>query len=65
MLPRPTVTLAGEGEVIVVYGPGSFIGELAQLTGRPALARARSHRGPALIELRTDPGQLSPDLRLG
>jgi acetolactate synthase I/II/III large subunit len=30
-----------------------------------ALARARSHRGPALIELRTDPEQLSPDLRLG
>jgi acetolactate synthase I/II/III large subunit len=29
-----------------------------------ALARARAHQGPALIELRTDPGQLSPDLRL-
>jgi acetolactate synthase-1/2/3 large subunit len=29
-----------------------------------ALARARSHQGPALIELRTDPEQLSPDLRL-
>jgi acetolactate synthase-1/2/3 large subunit len=29
-----------------------------------ALARARAHRGPALIELRTDPNQLSPDLRL-
>ncbi|HUN30458.1 MAG TPA: thiamine pyrophosphate-dependent enzyme [Trebonia sp.] len=29
-----------------------------------ALARARAHRGPALIELRTDPGQLTPDLRL-
>jgi acetolactate synthase I/II/III large subunit len=29
-----------------------------------ALARARAHQGPALIELRTDPRQLSPDLRL-
>ncbi len=29
-----------------------------------ALARARAHHGPALIELRTDPNQLSPDLRL-
>ena len=29
-----------------------------------ALARARAHHGPALIELRTDPDQLSPDLRL-
>ena len=29
-----------------------------------ALARARAHQGPALIELRTDPHQLSPDLRL-
>jgi acetolactate synthase-1/2/3 large subunit len=29
-----------------------------------ALARALAHRGPALIELRTDPEQLSPDVRL-
>jgi acetolactate synthase-1/2/3 large subunit len=29
-----------------------------------ALARARAHQGPALIELRTDPGQLTPDARL-
>ena len=29
-----------------------------------ALARARAHQGPALIELRTDPAQLTPDLRL-
>jgi len=29
-----------------------------------ALARARAHPGPALIELRTDPGQLTPDLRI-
>ena len=30
-----------------------------------ALARALAHRGPALIELRTDPEQLTPDVRLG
>jgi thioredoxin reductase (NADPH) len=41
---------AGDGEVIVVYGPGSFMGELAQLTGRPALARART-RTPAKLVL--------------
>ena len=29
-----------------------------------ALARALAHQGPALIELRTDPDQLSPDVRL-
>ena len=29
-----------------------------------ALARALAHRGPALIELRTDPEQLTPDVRL-
>jgi acetolactate synthase-1/2/3 large subunit len=29
-----------------------------------ALARALTHRGPALIELRTDPEQLTPDARL-
>jgi acetolactate synthase-1/2/3 large subunit len=29
-----------------------------------ALARALAHQGPALIELRTDPEQLSPDVRL-
>jgi acetolactate synthase I/II/III large subunit len=30
-----------------------------------ALARALAHAGPALIELRTDPEQLTPDLRTG
>ena len=29
-----------------------------------ALARALAHQGPALIELRTDPEQLTPDLRM-
>ena len=29
-----------------------------------ALARALAHQGPALIELRTDPEQLTPDVRL-
>src|SRR5262249_60052270 len=30
----------GRRKVIVLYGPGSFIGELAQLSGRPALIDA-------------------------
>ena len=33
---------AGAGEIIVVYGPGSFMGEVAQLSGRPSFARARA-----------------------
>jgi acetolactate synthase I/II/III large subunit len=44
-------------------------GALGQLVERTeefpaALARALAHAGPALIELRTDPAQLSPDSRL-
>lgn len=35
----------GEGELIVAHGPGSFLGELAQLSGRPALVDARA-QGP-------------------
>ena len=35
-------TSSGEGELIVTYGPGSFLGELAQLSGRPALVDARA-----------------------
>ena len=31
---------SGRGEPIVTYGPGAFIGELAQLAGRPALVDA-------------------------
>src|SRR5436309_13490730 len=27
----------GETELIVTHGPGSFVGELAQLSGRPAI----------------------------
>src|SRR5262249_62054057 len=38
-------TLSGEGELIVTYGSGSFLGELAQLSGRPALVDARA-QGP-------------------
>ena len=30
----------GGGEVIVTYGPGAFMGELAQLAGRPFLVDA-------------------------
>jgi thioredoxin reductase (NADPH) len=33
---------SGQGEPIVTYGPGSFMGELAQLAGRPALVDARA-----------------------
>src|SRR5262249_25890707 len=35
-------TSSGAGEVIVTYGPGSFLGELGQLSGRPALINARA-----------------------
>ncbi|MGC2824444.1 MAG: FAD-dependent oxidoreductase [Pseudolabrys sp.] len=38
-------TTSGEGELIVAHGPGSFLGELAQLSGRPALVDARA-QGP-------------------
>src|SRR4051812_47525333 len=33
---------AGAGELIVTYGPGGFMGELAQLAGRPALVDAHA-----------------------
>jgi thioredoxin reductase (NADPH) len=36
---------SGRGEPIVSYGPGYFLGELAQLAGRPALVDAYA-RGP-------------------
>ena len=43
-------TPSGEGELIVTYGPGSFLGELAQLSGRPALIDAHAQsRVDALI----------------
>jgi len=35
-------TSSGDGELIVAHGPGSFLGELAQLSGRPALVNART-----------------------
>ena len=38
-------TRSSDGELIVVHGPGSFLGELAQLSGRPALVDARA-QGP-------------------
>ena len=38
-------TPSGDGELIVAHGPGSFLGELAQLSGRPALVDARA-QGP-------------------
>ena len=33
---------SGDGELIVTYSPGSFLGELGQLSGRPALVNARA-----------------------
>jgi thioredoxin reductase (NADPH) len=32
----------GHSEPIVIHGPGSFMGELAQLSGRPSLVDARA-----------------------
>jgi thioredoxin reductase (NADPH) len=36
---------SGHGALIVTHGPGAFLGELAQLAGRPSLVDARA-RGP-------------------
>ena len=33
----------GHSELIVTHGPGSFMGELAQLSGRPSLVDAVRH----------------------
>ncbi|MGB8307359.1 MAG: cyclic nucleotide-binding domain-containing protein, partial [Pseudolabrys sp.] len=33
---------SGQGPLIVTHGPGSFMGELAQLAGQPALVDARA-----------------------
>src|SRR5215471_16886822 len=33
---------SGDGDLIVTYHPGSFLGELGQLSGRPALVNARA-----------------------
>jgi thioredoxin reductase (NADPH) len=38
-------TSSGEGQLIVTHGAGSFLGELAQLAGRPALVDAQA-QGP-------------------
>ena len=32
--------MPGHSELIVAHGPGSFMGELAQLSGRPSLVDA-------------------------
>jgi thioredoxin reductase (NADPH) len=37
-----------EGPLIVTHGPGAFLGELAQLSGRPALVDGRA-RGPVEV----------------
>ena len=38
-------TQSGPGQPIVTHGPGAFVGELAQLSGRPALVDAYA-QGP-------------------
>jgi thioredoxin reductase (NADPH) len=35
-------TPSGDGELITTHGPGEFLGELAQLSGRPSLVDARA-----------------------
>ena len=52
----------GEEEPIVTYGPGSFMGELAQLSGRPALVDAVAE-GP--VETLVIPPQRLHDLLFG
>jgi thioredoxin reductase (NADPH) len=47
---------AGSTGLIVSFGPGSFMGEIAQLTGRPALVDARA-QGP-VEALVIEPGRL-------
>jgi thioredoxin reductase (NADPH) len=53
-----TVLLSGDvdvetvaGQAIVSYGPGSFLGELAQLSGGPALANAQARTAVAGLTL--------------
>jgi thioredoxin reductase (NADPH) len=45
----------GTRRLIETYGPGSFIGELAQLTGRPSLADAHA-KGPVKAAVLTPEG---------
>jgi thioredoxin reductase (NADPH) len=44
----------GAGELIVVYGPGSFMGEVGQLSGRPAFARARARAPTRAVPIAPD-----------
>jgi thioredoxin reductase (NADPH) len=50
------VISAPDGEMIVTHGPGSFSGELAQLSGRPALVDVRA-KGPTRV-VTIDPAEL-------
>jgi thioredoxin reductase (NADPH) len=52
-------TSSGDGALIVVHGPGSFLGELAQLSGRPSLVDARAN-GP--VEALIIPSERLPAL---
>src|SRR5690349_14397652 len=43
-----------KGEPIVTHGPGSFSGELAQLSGRPALAHAKAKNAVDVLVIAPD-----------
>ena len=47
-------TTTGDGEFIVAHGSGSFLGELAQLSGRPALVDARAQGAVDALIIRSD-----------
>jgi thioredoxin reductase (NADPH) len=52
-------SVLGHEEPIVTYGPGSFMGELAQLSGRPSLTDARATKS---VEAFVIPSRRLPDV---
>ncbi len=52
-------SVLGHDEAIVLHGPGSFMGELAQLSGRPSLVDARATRP---VEALLIPSRRIPDV---
>ena len=46
--------LSGMEEQIVTYGPGAFLGELGQLTGRPSLVDARANGAVSVLVIAPD-----------
>jgi thioredoxin reductase (NADPH) len=45
---------SGDGDLIVTYHPGSFLGELGQLSGRPALVNARAQSAVEALTIPPD-----------